>query len=360
MLLGADVYSSLLYDQVNTMRSPDRQLIAQQTVLGWLVSGPANRKGNESMSFVVSNFVEVGTPDMLRKFWELEEVNVGKAWSLEEKGCEDFFEKTVKREASGRYTVSLPFKSGIVLGNSRKRAEQRLISLEKQLSKQSERKDQYVKVIEEYFELGHVEPATEAENCKSDSEVFYMPHHAVIKESSSTTKLCVVFDASAKSSSGLSLNDCLMVGPKVQEDILDILIRFRLHPVAFSGDVAKMYRQLMLAEDDRDYHRFLWRKEPEHPIREYRMRTVTFGVASSAHHAQKVLLRIADDEAERYPLAAPVVRKDFCMDDCLTGARDVESGLELQKQIIGMLKCGGFEMRKWVSHESALLEDVPE
>ena len=42
MLLGADVYSSLLYDQVNTLRSPDRQLIAQQTVLGWLVSGPAN------------------------------------------------------------------------------------------------------------------------------------------------------------------------------------------------------------------------------------------------------------------------------------------------------------------------------
>ena len=61
MLLGADVYSSLLYNRVNTLRSPDRQLIAQQTVLGWLVSGPANRKGNESMSFVVSNIVEVGT-----------------------------------------------------------------------------------------------------------------------------------------------------------------------------------------------------------------------------------------------------------------------------------------------------------
>ena len=153
-------------------------------------------------------------------------------------------------------------------------------------------------MIEEYFELIHAEPVTEAENCKSDSEVFYMPHHAVIKESSSTTKLRVVFDASAKSSSGLSLNDCLMVGPKVQEDILDILIRFRLHPVAFYGDVAKIYRQVMLAEDDRDYHRFLCRKEPEHPTREYRMRTVTFHVASSAHHAQKVLLQIADDEAE--------------------------------------------------------------
>ena len=153
-------------------------------------------------------------------------------------------------------------------------------------------------MIEEYFELIHAEPVTEAENCKSDSEVFYMPHHAVIKESSSTTKLRVVFDASAKSSSGLSLNDCLMVGPKVQEDILDILIRFRLHPVAFYGDVAKIYRQVMLAEDDRDYHRFLCRKEPDYPTREYRIRTVTFHVASSAHHAQKVLLQIADDEAE--------------------------------------------------------------
>ena len=58
---------------------------------------------------------------------------------------------------------------------------------------------------------------------KSQHEVFYLPMHAVRKETSSTTKIRAVFDASAKSSSGVSLNDTLLVGPTVHSSLIDVL-----------------------------------------------------------------------------------------------------------------------------------------
>ena len=92
--------------------------------------------------------------------------------------------------------------------------------------------------------------------------------HAVRKEHSSTTKLRVVFDASAKSASGISLNDLLLVGPTVHSPLIDVLLRFRLHRVALTADVSKMYRAIELVSSDRDLHRFVWRRTPEEPLQD--------------------------------------------------------------------------------------------
>ena len=91
------------------------------------------------------------------------------------------------------------------------------------------------------------------------SPKFYLHHHCVLKEDSTSTKLCVVFDASAKTTSGFSPNDCLLVGPKLQNDLFNILVRFRFVKVASSAVVAKMYRQVELDKADRGFHRILWR-----------------------------------------------------------------------------------------------------
>ena len=88
-------------------------------------------------------------------------------------------------------------------------------------------------------------------------DVFYMPMHAVWKEASTTTKLRVVFDASMKTSSGVSLNDILMVGPTVHSLLVDVLLRFRMHLIAVVADIGKMYRAIELPHADRDLHRYL-------------------------------------------------------------------------------------------------------
>ena len=87
--------------------------------------------------------------------------------------------------------------------------------------------------------------------------------HAVRKESSSTTKIRAVFDASAKSSSGVSLNDTLMVGPTAHSSLIDVLLRFRFHRITLTTDVSQMYRAVELTSPDRDLHRFVWRNDPD-------------------------------------------------------------------------------------------------
>ena len=98
----------------------------------------------------------------------------------------------------------------------------------------------------------------DAEMEKQLDSVFYLPVHAVYKASSATTKVRVVFDASAKSATGVSLNDTLLVGPTVHPPLLNVLLHFRLHPVALTADISKMYRAVELAQTDRDLHRFVW------------------------------------------------------------------------------------------------------
>ena len=98
---------------------------------------------------------------------------------------------------------------------------------------------------------------------------FYMPHLCVFKNSSTTTKLRAVFDTSAKTTSGISTYDKLMVEPTFQKDLFIILIHFRMHQVALSADIAKVNRQVKFEEEDRDYHRILWKHQNSTEIKHY-------------------------------------------------------------------------------------------
>ena len=135
--------------------------------------------------------------------------------------------------------------------------------------------------MQEYFDLCHAEPVTAADLEKSEKAVFYLLMHAVKKESSTTTKVRAVFDASAKSSSGAFLNDLLFVGPMAHPPLIDVLLCFRLHRVALTTDVSKMYHAIELTPEDRDLHRFVWRQSPDQSLKDFRMTRVTFGVSAS-------------------------------------------------------------------------------
>ncbi|XP_064645418.1 uncharacterized protein LOC135498615 [Lineus longissimus] len=149
-----------------------------------------------------------------------------------------------------------------------------------------------------------------------------------------------------------------MVGPKVQDELFDLLVRFRKHPVALSADVAKMYRQFRLADSDKDYYRFVWRDNRTDDIGDYRMTVVTFGVASSPHQAQRVLKQLAHDEKDNYPLAAPVLENDLYMDDVVSGAEDTASAICLQCQLDGITECAYLELRKWICNDPAFIQSV--
>ena len=186
-----------------------------------------------------------------------------------------------------------------------------------------------------------------------------MPMHAVYKHSSTTTKTRVVFDASAKSSSGISLNDTLMVGPTLHSSLTDVLLCFRIHRIAIIADISKMYRAIELATDDKDYHRFVWRRTPNDPLVDYRMNRLTFGDSASSFAANMSVRQNATDFANDYPRAAAVVSKSLYVDDCLTGADTVDDAVTLQTELQELFDKGNFILRKWNSSHPAALEHVP-
>ncbi|XP_018406248.1 PREDICTED: uncharacterized protein LOC108782467 [Cyphomyrmex costatus] len=137
--------------------------------------------------------------------------------SSEEKQCEEHFGSTFSREEDGRFVLHLPVKNSIEeLEDSYKGAEKRLRALERRLEKQPVLKEHYHEFLKEYIQLGHM-TEIQSSNIHTDG-AYYIPHHAAIKEESTTTKTRVVFDASFKTTSGKSLNDLLLVGPIIQEN----------------------------------------------------------------------------------------------------------------------------------------------
>ncbi|XP_015189924.1 PREDICTED: uncharacterized protein LOC107073743, partial [Polistes dominula] len=209
----------------------------QNSRLGWIAVTTANMHLPRS---VKCHTALIGLQEQLEKFWRIEQTPERKIRSQEEEYCEAHYANNTRRDSSGRYIVRLPLRENAnQLGDSYVNALKRFHVLERSLARKPGVREEYAKFLSEYEDLGHMERIEEP----SRTEGYYLPHHAVTKQSSITTKLRVVFDASAKSSSGLSLNDILMVGPMIQEDLFTILLRFRSHAFALTADIAKMYRQ---------------------------------------------------------------------------------------------------------------------
>ncbi|GFX80512.1 integrase catalytic domain-containing protein [Trichonephila clavipes] len=249
---------------------------------------------------------------------ELDSVLYAKPLTSLEEACEDHFVKTHSRDENGRYTVKLPFHTPPTrLGNSKQNAIRRLISVERHLIYNPDKYKLYRNFIKEYLDLKHMElvPDSVINIIKS----LYLPHHGFVRDTSYTTKLRVVFDASSKTSSGLSLNDLLMVGPRVQPELFPILIQFRIFSVAICADVEKMFRQIQVHEEDVDWQRILWRNSPTKPIREYRLTTDTYGTSSAPFLSTRTLRQLAIDEQENYPAASRATLSHFYVDDLLSG-----------------------------------------
>ena len=225
------------------------------------------------------------------------------------------FQANHRRSPDGRFVVPLPKKPGAgVIGESRSQAVRHFHALERSLIYKG-RFQEFNAVMQEYLTLGHAEKVPVEDMEKDTGKVFYLPMHAVYKASSSTTKIRAVFDASAKSSSGISLNDTLQVGPTVHSPLIDVLLRFRTHRVALIADISKMYRAVELTEPDRDLHRFVWRSNSEDTLQDYRITRVTFGVSASSYAANMAVKQDAIDFAQDFPLAAETVDKSFYVDD---------------------------------------------
>ncbi|XP_055542804.1 uncharacterized protein LOC129728392 [Wyeomyia smithii] len=357
IVIGGETYWELHTGKKISMGPNQPQII--ETLFGWTVSGATLQDCSSANTKCFVSTADSMLEDAVQRFWEMETIIEQNIHSLPERACEDLYDATTVRDSSGRYVVRLPKvgKSEIALGNSRITAERRLRSLERRLDRDANVKSAYHRFMHEYETLGHMKRLSDPVD--DSIEHCYLPHHPVFKFSSTTTKTRVVFDASCKTASGYSLNDSLLVGPVVQQDLLSLIMRFRTHAVALVADVEKMYRQVLVHSNDQPLQRILWRSNPNEPIATYELQTVTYGTASAPYLATKTLKQLSIDEKQQFPNAAEPVAEDFYVDDFLSGAADAQTARVIQHEVSQMLKTAGFPLKKWASNSVEVLEGIP-
>ena len=283
LVIGIDNYFKFVYAQpIND------SLFLIPTKIGNLVAGNISCPSscNTAMTTILhvssaeENF-EPNLSDSLSKFWELDNVGL-KPVSLEEDTVLNEFNEGIYHNGE-RYVVGLPWKpSHPTLPNNYYLVFKRLKSTLDKLRRSQGHLELYNKIIHDQLESGFIEEVTD--KVSVGNKVHYLSHQAVLKDSK-TTPLRIVFNCSAKKSKhSPSLNECLNSGPSLINDLCSVLMRFRLHEYACTADIAKAFLQVGLKEEDRDFTRFLWPKNPLDPNSEiitYRFRVVLFGATCS-------------------------------------------------------------------------------
>jgi len=357
LLLGADVYASILGAGVR--KGGAREPVAQQTSIGWIISGTVGALSSHAISFAAQCSVDEPLSILVRQFWEQEEVKrSAPVLTLKERDCEELFVTTHSRNSEGRYIVRLPVISTLPdLSTTRKAASSMLLAMERRFIKDASLEEEYKRFMREYERLGHM---TRVEPAEEDAKrVCYLPHHGVLRETSSTTKLRVVFNGSVEITGGESLNKNMLIGQNLLPPLADVLLRWRWHRYVFVADIEKMYRQILVHPSDRDLQRIVWRYNTTDRMAEYQLNTVTYGLGSAPFLAIRTLLQLADDEEPRFPFGASILRRDVYMDDILSGADTVKQAQELLRQVTGLCTAGGFPLKKWAANERIILDDVP-
>ena len=360
VLIGLDFYYSFVTRDV--VKAGPSDPVAVRTVLGWVLCGPTGTGDTEPTR--VSMNVHVSTSDQLNEtfqaVWNLESIGIkADDESLlnksEETVLNDFKESLTIKD--GRYEVSTPWKEDQVtlLKNNYAQVERRLFSLEKKLLEEPSKAKIYQDAINKYVEDGIAEevPASEI-NPTDNRPVFYLPHHAVIREDREKTKARIVFDASAKDSNSKSLNSCIEAGSSLQPDLCGILLRFQKKKIAATSDIEKMFLQIGLREQDCDSHWYLWRDlDLDADPKIYRMSRVTFGIVASPFLAICTI-------QEQYPEACEEIIKNRYLDDFAFGRDELNKAVELQQSAKELMEKVAFNLTKWSSNSKKVLDVIPE
>ena len=350
VLIGADEYWSFFDGQIR--KSRDSGLVAMKSRFGWVLNGKVDNGISTSMS--TSLLVSVQPDVLMRSLWELEGIGVHQDKDLPlPDPILDEIQSRIRFDGK-RYSVPLPWKKGSFgeLPSNLESSRKRLKSLLKRFSSDPRLSNDYRRVIDELEEGGIVEEVPQSElTCE---EASYIPHRPVLKESSTSTPVRAIFDASCKER-GVSLNDLLEAGPSLLPDLTAIFIRFRSWPVALCADARKAFYQVAVHKEDRDALRFLW-SDADGNERHMRFCRLVMGLTSSPFLLNAVV-KFHLDQQERSPVVEDLGRNLF-VDDWVTGHETSELAVEAAVAAKEILSRAGLELTKWKSNKLEVLTSL--
>ena len=246
LIIGDNLYCKIKTEEVFKGRSDEP--VVEGTTFGWVIHGGDCSVDECLFTTEVSDYEKLYSLDVLgiedRRENDQDEV------LLE-------FTENIARKADGRYEVNIPWIEGSELRETNfEQSKHRLRSVEKKLSRDKELSKGYEEIVRQQLDSGIIEHAPDEPTGK---RVFYMPHKPVVRQDAVTTKIRMVFDASAKPQPlASSISECMHPGPPLQPHLWDIMIRTRMCTNILLADIEKAFHQIGIKEEDRDAFRFLF------------------------------------------------------------------------------------------------------
>ena len=371
ILIGSD-HCHLLVPKEPVHIGPYGGPIAVHTALGWAVQGPANALPRPPTSGVQALFTLCNTVscpataelmENVERLWRLDSFPHRKekdvTRSKQDHYCLELLEtKTAVTEAGGvsRYaTPLLRAPNSPQLISSTHNLLPWLRGTERRLKKDPELVEICNQEIQKLVEMEYVKEVDPKDD-QPGSESWYVPHH-IVKQASGKHRL--VFNCSFQLH-GLNLNRSLLPGPTLGPSLLGVLLRFREHSVAISGDIKSMFHQVHLLPADRPLLRFLWRAmaQATHP-KTYEWQVLPFGTTCSPCCAIYALQRQAKEHPESDNEVMTSVLRAFYIDNCLQSFPSSATAKTLLDKLRATLSHGGFEIRQWASNDSSVVKHLP-
>ncbi|XP_065075283.1 uncharacterized protein LOC135699027 [Ochlerotatus camptorhynchus] len=343
-----------------TLKSREGELgqpIAMKTRLGWTVCGGLCTGETPNMfhyTFHVRSCNEESDENLhlaMKEYFSLDSLGVIKPAKVllasEDERAQSLLQSRTRFNGE-RYETGLLWQyDDIRLPDSREMALRRHQSLEKRMAKDQQLAKVLQQKIADYTTKGYVRKLSDDEVQQQSTHTWFLPIFPVTNPNK-PGKVRIVWDVAAKAH-GKSLNSALFKGPDLLSSLLAILLRFRLHPVAVTGDIREMFHQVLIREEDQQYQCFFWTDE-EGNLVVYAMKVMTFGACCSPSSAQYVKNINAERFKSNYPAAYEAITKSHYVDDMLISVASEKEAIQTAKDVRHVHAQGGFEIRNWISN----------
>ena len=377
LLIGNDYYGDLLLPQ-KIFLAPGLHLLNSK--LGWIISGRVkdtfeltteseagllcidsrNSPFKDDM-MLASDDLSLSGSTTLSEFWQLETLGIKDPLEQnDDDKAHNNFAETVEYE-DGRYYVTWPWKDeNPDLPENYNLSVGRLKSTLKRLQVDENLLKKYDDIIQDQVKKGVIEKVTD--QTEEGTRNHYIPHHPVVTPHKTTTKLRIVYDASAKQKkSNMSLNECLYRGPIQLQNLCGLLMRFQLEPIAILADIEKAFLQVGIQTKDRDVTRFMWLKDPsrcemEENIEIYRFCRIPFGIISSP----SLLMSTIQFHLNKFktPIAEKL-KKNIYVDNVIFGAQTTEEARNVYEESKKLFNLASMNLREWTSNSKDFTDGLP-
>ncbi|XP_070546084.1 uncharacterized protein [Ptychodera flava] len=351
ILIGADYYWSFVGNEIIRGQGPT----AVDSPFGYLLSGPKQNGKSTAAANVLHVMIDTLSDNAITTYWDLESIGIKDDTTqcnttLSREAEFESYRDTHLRRENNHFVAKLPWKpnhdplpTNFHVANNRTRAMIRRLP--------ADIVNIYHKVITDQEKQGFIE------RVENDNTEFghYLPHRHV-KKDSTTTPIRIVYDCSCKgNNTSPSLNDCLMTGPPLLNDLTSILLRFRANPIALTSDIEKAFLQIRLEPYERKFTKFLWLSDPNDVDSEfvtYQFKSVLFGAVCSPFILNAVIKTQMEADPENQTAAD--LKQDIYVDDVISGCPTESEAVQYYEESNKLMDSSGFNLRSWSSNSDAV------